>query len=169
MLAEVPTMAIDVVEVEKNTSNLADEFICHRLGLLPLNSRNVDDVVYTRDCDCDSYCEKCSVILSLNVRCSSDETMTVYARDLVVGENRPNESVGIPVIMDSEGKGPIIAKLRKNQEIKMKCIAKKGIAKEHAKWAPTAAIAFEYDPHNRLRHTDYWYEENREAEWLVHS
>ena len=49
----------------------------------------------------------------------------------------------------------------------MTCIAKKGIAKEHSKWAPTAAIGFEYDPHNNLRHVDYWYEEDPAKEWYV--
>jgi DNA-directed RNA polymerase II subunit RPB3 len=158
-------MAIDLVEVEANTSVLPDEFIAHRLGLIPLSAKNVDDVLYTRDCECDQYCENCSVILTLQARCTGKQIMKVRARDLVVSDARPNEFVGTPVITDPEGYGSVILKLREGQEVKMTCIAKKGIAKEHAKWMPTAAVGFEYDPNNRLRHLDYWYEEDAEKEW----
>jgi len=167
LLSEVPTLAIDLVEVESNTSVLADEFLAHRLGLIPLSSKNVDDVLYTRDCDCEQYCGNCSVTLTLHTRCTGDDIMKVYARDLVVSDDRANEFVGKPVITDPDGLGSVICKLRKGQELRMRCIAKKGIAKEHAKWAPTAAIGFEYDPHNKLRHLDYWYEEDPIKEWPV--
>ncbi|CAK7230834.1 RNA polymerase II subunit 3 [Sporothrix curviconia] len=165
VLAEVPTIAIDIVEVEENTSVLADEFIAHRLGLIPLNSKNADDVVYSRDCDCEQYCELCSIKLTLHAKCTSDEIMKVYARDLVVDPSRPNQWVGTPVIRDPDGLGVMIAKLRKGQELQMTCIAKKGIAKEHAKWCPTAAVGFEYDPHNKLHHLDMWYEQDPAKEW----
>jgi len=165
MLAEVPTIAIDLVEIEDNTSVLADEFISHRLGLIPLSSKGIDDVVYSRDCDCEQYCELCSVKLNLHAKCTSDEIMNVYARDLVVDPNRPNQWVGNPVIKDLDGLGVLILKLRKGQEINLTCIAKKGIAKEHAKWCPTSAIGFEYDPHNKLRHLDLWYESSAKDEW----
>ncbi|KAF2839637.1 insert subdomain of RNA polymerase alpha subunit [Patellaria atrata CBS 101060] len=165
ILSEIPTIAIDLVEVESNTSVLADEFVCHRLGLIPLNSKDVDDVLYTRDCECDQYCESCSVTLTLHARCTGDDVMKVYARDLVVTGGRVNDQVGNPVITDAKGEGCVIVKLRKGQEIRVKCIAKKGIAKEHAKWMPTAAVGFEYDPHNKLRHLDLWFEEDAKKEW----
>ncbi|MCJ1400285.1 45 kDa subunit of RNA polymerase II [Xylographa trunciseda] len=165
ILAEVPTMAIDLVEVEANTSVLADEFIAHRLGLIPLNSKDVDSILYTRDCDCEQYCDNCSITLTLHARCTSNEIMKIYARDLVVGSTTPNDQIGRPVISDAEGLGSVIGKLRQGQELRMKCIAKKGIAKEHAKWAPTSAVGFEYDPHNKLRHLDLWYEDDPIKEW----
>ena len=165
MLAEVPTLAIALVEFHVNTSVLADEFIAHRLGLIPLNSKQVEDMMYARDCDCDSNCDNCSVVLTLHARCTSEDIMKIYARDLVVTEPRANEWVGNPVITDSQGLGSVICKLRKGQELKVTCIARKGIAKEHAKWAPTSAVAFEYDPHNKLKHLDLWYEEDPAKEW----
>jgi DNA-directed RNA polymerase II subunit RPB3 len=166
MLAEIPTLAIDVVEVLDNTSVLADEFICHRLGLIPLNCRGVDDLIYSRDCDCDGNCDNCSVMLTLDAKCTGNEIMKVYARDLVITSNPPNDQVGQPVITDPEQQGSVIVKLRKGQAIHMRCIAKKGIAKEHAKWAPSAAIGFEYDPANKLHHLDLWYEgDDPKKEW----
>ncbi|KAK9477376.1 DNA-directed RNA polymerase [Lipomyces japonicus] len=165
MLAEIQTIAIDLVEIEINTSVLADEFIAHRLGLIPLDSKNVEDLLrFTRDCDCDQYCDKCSVELTLDARCTTDGTMDVYTKDLVAHQS-PDVSFGRPIINDRDGRGVLICKLRKHQELRLKCIAKKGIAKEHAKWSPTSAIAFEYDPWNKLRHTDYWFEVSSEKEW----
>ena len=102
--------------------------------------------------------------LTLYAKCTGDTNVTIYARDLAVAEGA---ACGTPVISDPDGHGSIICKLRKGQELKLRCIAKKGIAKEHAKWSPVSAVAFEYDPHNKLRHIDYWYEEDAASEWYT--
>jgi DNA-directed RNA polymerase II subunit RPB3 len=94
--------------------------------------------------------------------------MKVYARDLIVGPSRPNNTLGNPIFTDPDQLGPLICKLRKGQELQVECIAKKGIAKEHAKWMATSAVGFEYDPHNKLHHTDMWYETDAATEWLVY-
>ena len=181
ILAEIPTLAIDLVEIESNNTVLADEFIAHRLGLLPLSAKNIDNLLYSRDCDnCDKYCEQCSVVLGLNVsNRNQDEHVHVFAKDLYIESHtgapryQPHTSadddslpeLGTPICSDEDRNGPLICKLRRGQDLRIRCIAKKGIAKEHSKWAPTAAVGFEYDPWNKLRHTTLWYEVDAKAEW----
>ncbi|KAI0779721.1 DNA-directed RNA polymerase [Fomes fomentarius] len=180
-------VAIDMVEIEVNTTVLPDEFIAHRLGMIPLVSTACDEAMrYTRDCTCDVRCQYCAIELHLNVSCQeAGRTMHVTSNMLeVVPTSKPGaygsfevdeggeelakrvENFGHPIGKDDPDVPPIlICKIRKGQELKVRCIAKKGIAKEHAKWSPCAAMAFEYDPHNKLRHTSYWYEYDARAEW----
>ncbi|KAF8161101.1 DNA-directed RNA polymerase II, subunit 3 [Crassisporium funariophilum] len=181
MMADIPTVAIDMVEIEINTTVLPDEFIAHRLGMVPLASSNCDEAIrYTRDCTCLAGCSFCSMLLVMHVACSDDNTMDVTSDHLDVypfpedldnpdlGDevSKRGEFFGHPVGKNEPGVAPVlICKIRKGQELKIRCVAKKGIAKEHAKWSPCSAVSFEYDPYNKLRHTTYWYETDIRAEW----
>lgn len=152
-------LAIDLVEIENNTTVLADEFIAHRLGLIPLASSRFRDFKYTRDCNCTQYCPNCSVELLLHVRCTGDQTRDVTSFELI-----SNHDIVKPVQEAGES-GILIVKMRKGQEIKLRCIAKRGVGKEHAKWSPVTSVAFEYDPDNLLHHTNYWTEVDVDKEW----
>lgn len=161
MLSEVPTITIDLVEFESNTSVLADEFLAHRLGLIPLTSHQAKEFKYSRDCSCMQYCSNCSVELTLNVRCNEDSTRDVTSRELVSN----HEKVHPVHDLANQAPGILIVKLRKGQEVRVRCIAKKGVGKEHSKWSPVSSVSFEYDPDNLLRHTTFWTEEDVNKEW----
>jgi DNA-directed RNA polymerase II subunit RPB3 len=142
--SDIPTVAIDIVEFEENTTKLENEFIAHRLGLIPIESTHVNKLNNTKECTCEQYCLSCSVVFYLDVECTDDTTKNVTSKDLVTTDKRFK-----PV-----DPGILIVKLGKFQRLKIKCIAIKGIAKENTKWDPVCAIQFKYDLDNIQQSTN---------------
>ena len=133
IISEVPTMAIDMVQVKENTSPLFDDFVVHRIGLVPLKSEDIDNYRFPLACTCKSGCGKCQVEYDISVKCDEnckDDTMEVTSNHI---KPKNKECSVIPV----EYEYPIVlTKLKKGQSINMTLTAKKGIGKTHAKWSP---------------------------------
>jgi len=147
-------MAIDLVEINNNTSVLHDEFLAHRLGLIPLSSSGVKDFRTTRECDCrDARCDKCTVIYDLNVKCLDTKTLRVTSNDLLPkNKNQQVMPVSRPSEIESVDPGILIVKLQKNQELSLRAIAKKGVGKEHAKWTSACGVNYKFEPIVKLNH-----------------
>ena len=72
MIAEVETLAITTVTIEKNSGVLHDEFLAHRLGLIPFRHKNglagITSMKLNRLCECPSKCNNCTIDLTCSVR-----------------------------------------------------------------------------------------------------
>jgi len=66
MIAEVPTVAIEKINLYQNTSIIADEVLVHRMGLVPLaiDPRLLEEKLHEEE-----YNERNHVKFMLNVKC----------------------------------------------------------------------------------------------------
>jgi DNA-directed RNA polymerase subunit D len=129
---EVPTMAIETVEILKNDAKIFDEALAHRLGLVPLTT-DVDSMVLASECDCEEdNCSRCSVSLLLKEK----GPKTVYSGDLKSQD---------PEVVPCNDTIPLL-KLKEGEEVELIAIAQLGLGLEHAKWQPTTACVYKYYP-----------------------
>ena len=147
MIAEVPTMAIDIIEVDENTSVLHDEFIAHRLGLIPLKcSKTYKELVGHSDCrfDGDEFAVT-EEVFELDVIAEGENTRQVTSRDLTT-----EFPTVIPCHFSSKEEEEIakydhgirIVTLRAGQRVTLTARAKWGIGKVHAKWSPVCSATY---------------------------
>ena len=167
IIAEVPTLAIDLVDVIENTSCLCDEFIAHRLGLIPLLSEKAVEMEFPYDYAGDDE-SVTDVHFELNTGiCASAETVDVTSNDLVcydprvapvnyhTGESIKGKGGAMEFEAQAAARGPddgpdipgvVIVKLRRGQQINMRCVARKGVGRDHAKWQPVATATYRFEP-----------------------
>ncbi|CRG99441.1 DNA-directed RNA polymerase II subunit RPB3, putative [Plasmodium relictum] len=146
ILSEIPTLAIDVVNVYENTSSFHDEYLAHRLGLIPIDSRNVNNYEFREKCKCKETCSKCTIQYVIEVKCNNANKIDISHYDIESLDHEPNVPMPIPHGKKNtkiENAIPIVT-LSKNQTLHMKLIATKGIGKMHAKWIP-ANVSYRID------------------------
>lgn len=156
LLGEVPTVAIDVVEIRENRTVLADEMIAHRLGLVPIGYNGT--LISKKDCDCDEFCSKCSIRFIL---CKSND-MDASSDASAISVTGHDLTVSVPGVHCHNS---LIVKLAPGQRIDVTCIATLGTPQLHSKYCPVTSVRFDYDKNNRTRATKLWAEEDVKREW----
>jgi DNA-directed RNA polymerase II subunit RPB3 len=153
IMSEVPTMAIEFVNVKNNTSVMNDEYIAHRIGLIPLVSSNVDNFNYPHETYFDNNTTTspiCSVKFSLKVKNEGTEPIEVTSEDLRQEEVETEDQRSVKPVeyqsVNGEPRKILIMKLQSNQELDLECVAQKGQGKFHAKWSPCSVANFQYEP-----------------------
>jgi DNA-directed RNA polymerase II subunit RPB3 len=139
LLSETPTLAIDIINMDENTSVLHDDFMAHRIGLLPVNSNEVSDFLRVDECDSEYFCDKCSVHFECDVTNTSNKNIKVTSADFVSKNPKCNL-----VFNKHDGNELLVAKLAPGQSMKFTAIAIKSTGKEHAKWSPVTSCICTY-------------------------
>ncbi len=125
ILDEVPTFAIEDVEVVSNESPLYNETVAHRLGLIPLKT-DLKSYNFKENCSCGSLgCALCEVKLTL----VQNKEGYVYSGSIKSDD---------PQIVPFDKNIPI-TKLFPNKKIELNMKAVLGTGRTHAKWAPAHA------------------------------
>lgn len=130
-LVEIPTLAIEDVNIFKNDAKMFDEVLAHRLGLIPIVT-DLESYVMPSDCDCESRCSQCSVSFLLKEK----GPKIVYSKDL------KSDDPAVKPVYDTI---PIV-RLRENEEVELEAIAELGLGSEHAKWQATTTCGYKYYP-----------------------
>jgi DNA-directed RNA polymerase subunit D len=122
VLEEVPTLAVEDLEIKENTSALYDEMLGLRLGLLPIKT-DLKSYNFKIDCKCAGEgCAQCELSIGLK----SSKKGFVNADEAVSTDPKCN-------FVNDEM--PIVKLLSKQKiDVNMKAILGKG--KNHAKWSP---------------------------------
>lgn len=130
-LVEIPTLAIEEVNIFKNDAKMFDEVLAHRLGLIPIVT-DLESYVMPSDCDCESHCSNCSVSFLLK----EVGPKIVYSKDL------KSDDPAVKPVYDTI---PIV-RLQEGEEVELEAIAELGLGSEHAKWQATTTCGYKYYP-----------------------
>ncbi|WP_406660865.1 DNA-directed RNA polymerase subunit D [Methanolobus sp. ZRKC3] len=131
-LSDVPTLAIEYVNLYNNTSVLFDEQLGLRLSLIPLTT-DIEEFVPVDECSCDGAgCPACMVALTL----SAEGPKMVYSGDFVSSDEK---------IQPADKNIPIID-LKEGQKVVLEAIAHMGYGHDHARWQAGVACGYKNMP-----------------------
>lgn len=131
VISFVPTLAIEDVEIRKNSSVLYDEMLAHRLGLIPLVTDS-DSYVLPAKCKCKGEgCANCQVAFTIQVSGPGP----VFAKEIKFKDPK------IKAVHDEM----LIVDLKEGQEVEVEGTAILGQGIDHMKFSP-GIIHYKYKP-----------------------
>ncbi|MCL2862955.1 MAG: DNA-directed RNA polymerase subunit D [Methanimicrococcus sp.] len=131
MIADVPTLAIEYVNLNDNTSVLYDEQLGLRLALVPLTMDS--DYIPQADCNCaGNGCPHCEVSLRLDV----EGPKMVYSGDFISAD---------PKVLPADEKIPLV-ELKDGQRVMLEAIAHVGYGRDHVRWQAGVACGYKHIP-----------------------
>jgi len=136
IIADVPTMAIDEVIFLENTTIFFDEYIAHRLGLIPFKT-DLKTYKLPEECECGGAgCSRCTANVSVEKIAETDGEVLLsgdlVSEDADIRPVNPN----IPIV-----------KMRAGDKIAFQAILRLGTGREHAKWQPVSKASYKYTPY----------------------
>ncbi|KFX87330.1 hypothetical protein O988_02269 [Pseudogymnoascus sp. VKM F-3808] len=170
LLAEIPTLAIEYVFMNNNTSVIQDEVLAHRLGLVPLKGGRKGLLEFMKwferaneeeGTEAGEAFDYNTITLSLQVECTRNpdaapgETdsnklyinSAVHASDIVFKPvGRQSEVFSGDDTITVTNPDILIAKLRPGQCIDLDMHAIKGIGADHTKFSPVATASYRLLP-----------------------
>lgn len=153
MISKVPTMAIHEVQVYENNTVFPDEYIAHKLGLIPLM---VDAQNFKFLSDEENFTNVLNFKIEKTNNTDSNSLLTSDDIKFVPVEGQEYFDVHFkPNVM--------ICKMAPGNEIKMTLKATKGTGEVHAKWSPVSLCSYRLMPKIILE-KDFYGEDARELQ-----
>jgi len=156
LISEVPTVAIEKVEIYNNTSLFQDDFLSHRLGLIPIkvdprrfNLPVSDDQRVARDAE-----KEDTIAFEMKLKCLKGKgadaevvNREVLSKHLTFAPLNDAQATRFehdpPHAVDDD---ILIAKLSPGQELDLRLVCVKGIGRDHAKFSPVSTASYRLLP-----------------------
>ena len=156
IMSEVPTMAIEKVFIADNTTIFQDDFLAHRLGLIPIKA-DPRFFEYRDEADQEGTPQD-TIELTLKIKCvkNPEASKETGVTDLYLNRNVTSEAIKWKPLGNQSDliKQPIkpvnddilIAKMSPGQALDLKLHCVKGIGRDHAKFSPVATVYYRLLP-----------------------
>lgn len=128
ILSEIAVVAIDLVQINSNSTIMVDEILANRIGQIPVATRQKDSIIRKDLCDCEAFCNKCSFVIEFKGKQVEKKTW------LLSNDISPLLLADIPLVTIDPG-----------QEISFNMLCTKSIAKEHSKYSPRITCSIKID------------------------